>query len=301
VVLADGQILDLMRGLRKDNTGNDLKQLFIGAEGTLGIITASLLKLFPKVSHYITVFASLSGIEAAVPLLNKLQNSTGNLVTAFELIPRYGLDLVLKHIPQTSAPLTSTSEWAVLVEISSSSAFDATETAESEMEQAIKVGHVVDAVFAKGERDRQALWRLRDSISEARRLEGASIANDISVDPTKISALIANSYSAIESVFPGATPMSFGHVGDGNIHLAVCAAKGQDQKLLSKRQEIENAIYEEVYRLGGSISAEHGLGLAKNEAIGRYKSAAEIDLMKTLKSTLDPNNILNPGKVLPAS
>jgi FAD/FMN-containing dehydrogenase len=299
VVLADGRILDLMRGLRKDNTGYDLKQIFIGAEGTLGIITAAILKLFPKVSYYATVFASLSSIDAAVPLLNKVQASTGNSVIAFELIPRRGLELVLKHIPQTSDPLPRASEWSILMEISGHSAFDATKATESEMERAIEDGLVVDAVFSKGERDRQALWRLRESISEARRLGGASITNDISVQLSKIPALITNSYGAIESVFPGAIPWSFGHVGDGNIHLAVCAAKGQDQKLLSKREEIENAIFEEVDRLGGSISAEHGLGLAKNEAIAHYKSTTEIDLMRVLKSSLDPNNILNPGKVLP--
>lgn len=301
VVLADGRILDMMRGLRKDNTGYDLKQLFIGAEGTLGIITGATLKLFPSVSNYSTVFASLSNIDAAIQLLNKLQSSTGNLITAFELIPRRGLELVLKHIPQTSDPLPASHEWSVLIEVSNPEAFDVTKALEEGLAGAVDDELVVDAIFAKSERDRQALWRLRETISEARRLEGASIANDISVQPSKIPLLIANSNAAIEKVFPGAIPIAFGHVGDGNIHYAVCAAKGRDEELLSLRDAIENAVFAEVERLGGSISAEHGLGLAKNDAITRYKSAAEIEVMKTLKAALDPKNILNPGKVLPTS
>jgi len=300
VVLADGRILNMMRGLRKDNSGYDLKQLFIGAEGTLGIITAAMLKLFPNTSHYPTVFASLSSVDAAVELLNRIQFSAGNLVTAFELIPRHGLELVLKHIPQTIDPLPDNREWSVLVEISNSSAFDATEALEECLARAVEDGLVADAVFAKSERDRRALWRLREAMPEAQRIDGASISNDISVQPSKIPALIANSYRAIERAFSGARPFAFGHVGDGNIHLAVRAAKGLDEALLLARAAIEGAIFEEVNQLGGSISAEHGLGLAKNEMIVHYKSAAEIELMKSVKTTLDPKNILNPGKVLPA-
>ncbi len=300
VVLADGRILDMMRGLRKDNSGYDLKQLFIGAEGTLGIITAAILKLFPKVSNYTTVFAALSGIDAAVELLSRLQNSTGNLITGFELLPRHGLELVLKHIPQTSDPMSAGRDWSVLVECSNPSAFDATESLQESLSQAIEDGLVEDAVFAKNERERSALWRLREAMPEAQRIDGASISNDISVQPSKIPMLIENSYNAIEKVFSGAVPFAFGHVGDGNIHLAVRAAEGQDGALLSAREAIEGAIFEEVNRLGGSISAEHGLGLAKNEMIAHYKSAVEIELMKSLKGALDPKNILNPGKVLPA-
>ena len=299
VVLADGRILDMMRGLRKDNTGYDLKQLFIGAEGTLGIITGAALKLFPSVFNYTTLFASLSHIEAALELLNRVQSATGNLVTAFELIPRRGLELVLKHIPQTSDPLPAASDWSVLIEVSNPSAFDATKALEEALVGAVDDDLVVDAVFAKSERDRQALWRLRESISEARRLDGASIANDVSVQPSKIPQLIANCTAAVEKILPGSFPLAFGHVGDGNIHLAICAGDGRHDALLSLREAIERAIFEEVLKLGGSISAEHGLGLAKNETIAQYKSAAEIELMKSLKAALDPKNILNPGKVLP--
>jgi FAD/FMN-containing dehydrogenase len=300
VVLADGRVLNMMKGLRKDNSGYDLKQLFVGAEGTLGIITAAMLKLFPNTSSYTTVFASLSGVDAAVELLNRVQFSAANSVTAFELIPRYGLELVLKHIPQTNDPLPDDREWSVLMEISNSAAFDATEALEEGLARAVEDGLVTNAVFAKSERDRHALWRLREAIPEAQRIDGASISNDISVQPSKIPELIANSYRAIEKVFSGALPFAFGHLGDGNIHLAVRAVKGRDEALLSARAAIEEAVFEEVNRLCGSISAEHGLGLAKNEMIVRYKSAAEIELMKRLKTALDPKNILNPGKVVPA-
>ena len=300
VVLADGRVLDLMRGLRKDNSGYDLKQLFIGAEGTLGVITAAVLKLYPKAAGFVTVYAAISDVGHAVDLLNRVQDATGSLVTAFELIPRFGLDLVLKHIAGIADPIPGHAGWSLLIEVSNPSAFDATVIVESTLARAAEDGLVLDAAFAKSERDRQALWRLREAIPEAQRLDGASIANDVSVAPVRIPQLIAGTYAAIELALPGARPFSFGHVGDGNIHLAVRAPQGQDDALIAAREKIETAILDEVHRLGGSISAEHGLGQAKNETITRYKSAAEIEVMRTFKAALDPKNILNPGKVLPA-
>ncbi len=299
VVLADGRILDLMRSLRKDNTGYDLKQVFIGAEGTLGIVTAATLKLFPKPSGYAVAYAALSSVEDAVDLLNRTQGATGNLVTAFELLPRSGLDLVLKHIDGTIDPLPGHGGWSVLIEMPTSSAFDTTTILEDALATAVEDGLVVDAVFAKNERDREALWRLRETMPEAQRLDGPSISNDIAVRLGDIPRLIANAYAAIEKVLPGCRPFSFGHVGDGNIHLAVRAPEGQADALLSARSEIEAVILNEVDRLGGSISAEHGLGLAKNDINARYKSEAELDLMRALKTVFDPNNILNPGKLIP--
>jgi FAD/FMN-containing dehydrogenase len=299
VVLADGAIVEMMRGLRKDNTGYDLKQVFIGAEGTLGIITAAMLKLYPKISRYTTVFASLSSVHNSVELLNRIQTSVGNSVTGFELLPRFGLELVLKHIPQTSNPLREDREWSVLIEVSNYAAFDPTEALEESLAQAVEDGLVEDAVFAKSERERLALWRLRETMPEAQRIDGASISNDISVRPSQMPELIEKASGAVRKVFPPALPFAFGHVGDGNIHLAVRATERQDEALLAARGEIEQAVNDVVGSLGGSISAEHGLGLAKNKTIARYKSSAEIALMKTLKSALDPKNILNPGKVLP--
>ena len=297
VVLADGRVLDLMRGLRKDNTGYDLKQLFIGAEGTLGIVTAAQLKLFPKPAGYTTALVALAGVEHAVPLLNRLQAATGGLVTAFELMQRRALDLVAKHIPGTVNPLPAHDGWTVLIEVSNPSAFDATEALEQALANAMEGGTVVDAVFAKTARDREGLWRLRESIPEAQRQDGASIANDISVPLSRIPDFIREGEAAVRRVLSEARPFTFGHVGDGNLHFAI-QAPGHDAALLAQRGAIERAVHETTEKFHGSISAEHGLGLAKNEAIALYKAADEIEVMRALKRTLDPNGILNPGKVL---
>jgi FAD/FMN-containing dehydrogenase len=298
VVLANGDVLELMRGLRKDNTGYDLKQIFIGAEGTLGIVTAAMLKLFPRPTGYSTVLAALADVGVAVELLNKLQAATGGLVTAFELMQRRALDLVIKHVPGTTNPLAAHEGWTVLIEVSNPSAFDATEALEQALARSLEEGTVVDAAFAKTARDRSALWRLRESIPEAQRQDGASIANDISVPLSQIPEFIRSTDEAVRRVLPEACTFTFGHVGDGNLHFAI-QAPGHDAALLSAREAIERTVQDETERLHGSISAEHGLGLAKNDAIGRYKSAEELALMHGLKRTLDPRNILNPGKLLP--
>jgi FAD/FMN-containing dehydrogenase len=299
VVLANGRVLDLMRGLRKDNTGYDLKQLFIGAEGTLGVVTAAMVKLFPKPAGFATVLAAISNVAVAVELLNRLQAATGGLVTAFELMQRRALDLVIKHVPGTINPFPGHDGWTVLVEISNPAGFDAREAMERALASAMEQAIVVDAVFAKTARDREALWRLREAIPEAQRQDGASIANDISVPLSRIAEFIRVAEKAVRGVLREARPFTFGHVGDGNLHFAV-QAPGHDAELLAAREAIERAIQEETAKLRGSISAEHGLGLAKNEAIARYKSADEIEVMRALKRTLDPNNILNPGKLLPS-
>jgi FAD/FMN-containing dehydrogenase len=299
VVLADGRVLDLMRGLRKDNTGYDLKQLFIGAEGTLGVITAAMLKLFPKPAGHATVLAAIPGLNGAVDLLNRLQDATGGLVTAFEIMPEAGLELVLKHIPGTANPLPHHRGWTVLIEVSNPAAFDATQVLTDALGRAMADGLVSDAAFAKNARERAALWRLREAIPEARRKVGPSLANDISVRPSQIPGFIAAAEEAIARELPGAVSFAFGHVGDGNLHLAVHAPPGRDADLIAARERIEQAVNEELRKFGGSISAEHGLGLAKNDANALYKSAAEIDVMRALKRALDPANILNPGKVLP--
>jgi FAD/FMN-containing dehydrogenase len=298
VVLANGRVLDLMRGLRKDNTGYDLKQLFIGAEGTLGIVTAAMLKLFPKPAGYATVLVAITGVEVAVELLHHLQEATGGLVTAFEIMQRRALDLVFKHIPGTADPFPGHSGWTLLIEISNPSAFDASEALEQALARALEEGKIVHALFAKTARDRESLWRLRETIPEAQRLDGASIANDISVPLSRIAEFIRSGEQAVRTVLPEARVFTFGHVGDGNLHFAV-QAPGHDAALLAAREKIERAIQDETAKLRGSISAEHGLGLAKNDAIARYRSTDEITLMRALKQTLDPKNILNPGKLLP--
>jgi len=299
VVLANGRVLDLMRGLRKDNTGYDLKQLFIGAEGTLGIVTAAMLKLFPKPAGYTTVLVAIPGVEVAVELLNRLQDFSFRLMTAYEIMERRALDLVFKHIPGTADPFPEHPGWTLLIEISNPSAFDATEALEQALARALEEGRIVHALFAKTARDREALWRLRETIPEAQRLDGASIANDISVPLSRIAEFIRSGEQAVRAVLPEARVFTFGHVGDGNLHFAV-QAPGHDAALLAAREAIERAVQEETAKLRGSISAEHGLGLAKNDAIARYRSADEITLMRALKQTLDPKNILNPGKLLPS-
>ncbi len=300
VVLAGGRVLDLMRGLRKDNTGYDLKQLFIGAEGTLGIVTAAMLKLFPRPAGYATVLVAISQPDAAVELLNRLQAATGSLVTAFELMQRTALDLVVKHIPGTANPLPDHRGWTVLIEVSNPTAFDATTALQEALASAMEEGIVLDAAFAKTARDRAALWRLRETIPEAQRLDGASIPNDISVAPSRVAEFLDAADAAVRSAFPAARSFAFGHLGDGNIHFAV-QAPGHDAELLAWREIIERVVQDEAHALNGSISAEHGLGLAKREAIARYKSADEIETMRALKRALDPKNILNPGKLLPVS
>ena len=298
VVLADGRVLDLMRGLRKDNTGYDLKQLFVGAEGTLGLVTAAMLKLYPRPSGFATALAAITDPAVAVTLLNRLQSATGGLVTAFELMQRRALDLVFKHIAGATDPLVQPAAWTVLIEVSNPTAFDATESLQESLSDAMQEGIVTDAVFAKTERERRALWRLRETIPEAQRLDGASIANDISVPLSRIGEFIASADAAVRAALPEARTFSFGHVGDGNIHFAI-QAPGHDSALNAARGQIERVVQEETQRLNGSISAEHGLGVAKNADIARYKDAAEIEVMRTLKRALDPKNILNPGKLLP--
>jgi FAD/FMN-containing dehydrogenase len=245
VVLANGRVLDLMRGLRKDNTGYDLKQLFIGAEGTLGIVTAAMLKLFPKPAGYTTVLIAIAEVEVAVELLNRLQEATGGLVTAFEIMERRALDLVFKHIPGTTDPFPSHPGWTLLIEISNPSAFDATEALEQALARALEEGKIVHALFAKTARDREALWRLRETIPEAQRLDGASIANDISVPLSRIGEFIQSCEQAVRAVLPEARAFTFGHVGDGNLHFAV-QAPGHDAALLAARASIERTVQEET-------------------------------------------------------
>jgi FAD/FMN-containing dehydrogenase len=295
VVLADGRVLDMLRTLRKDNTGYDLKQLFIGAEGTLGIITATALKLFAKPAERVTAFVAIPSPAAAVSLLARLQEQTGGLVSAFEIVPRIGLDFVLAHIPQTADPLQTKSPWYVLIEATSGAQFGLRDVMERTL-----AANVTDAVIAESEAQRASLWRLRESVSEAQKPEGGSIKHDVSVPIARIPEFIETASNAVEALVPGARPVPFGHIGDGNIHFNITVPKGADNTaFLARWEEISRVVHDIVHRFGGSISAEHGLGIMKHNEISRYKSPAELDVMRALKRTLDPNNILNPGKLLP--
>ena len=301
VVLADGRVLDLLRTLRKDNTGYDLKQLFIGAEGTLGIITAAALKLFPKPAEQATGFVAVPNPRAAVALLARLQHSTGGLVSAYELISRAGLELVLAHIPDTRDPLKLPSPWYVLVEATSAAKFELKSRFEEALSSAIAEGLANDAAIAASASQRAQFWRLRETLSEAQKKEGASIKHDIAVPVGSIPEFIERGTAAVLKAVPGARPVPFGHLGDGNLHFNFSAPKGgSDAEFLARWEEVARIVHDIVREFSGSISAEHGIGVMKREDLSRYKSAAEIDLMRALKRTLDPKNILNPGKIVEA-
>jgi FAD/FMN-containing dehydrogenase len=302
VVLADGRVLEMLRTLRKDNTGYDLKQLFIGAEGTLGVITAAALKLFPRPQLRETAFVALRDPAAALELLARAQEATGGLVCAFELMPRLGLDMVLAHIPQTADPLAAPSPWYALVEVSGGGAMPLRAILETVLSGAIDDGLATDATLAASQTQQAALWRLRESMSEAQKPEGGSIKHDVSLPIQSIPDFLEKGAALVETLVPGARPVPFGHLGDGNIHFNISVPKGGDnQMFLAHWEEVSRAVHDLVASHGGSISAEHGIGAMKRDELPRYKSAAEMDLMRTLKRTLDPNGILNPGKVIPPS
>ncbi len=300
VVLADGRVWDGLRGLRKDNTGYDLKQLFIGAEGTLGVITAAVLKLYPKPRDVQTAFAAVPDVAAAVRLLEIARRESGDQVTAFELLPRLCLDIVLRHIPGAVDPIAEPHPWYVLVELSSGRAGGALrETLEDVLGQGLEAGLVRDAAIAESSARAAGLWKIRDSLSEAEKREGASIKHDISVPISRIAEFIAAADAALARTVPGFRSIAFGHIGDGNVHYNPLQPTGADgQAFLGRWQEVNTVVHDIVAGLDGSISAEHGLGRLKRDEIIRYKSDVELDLMRTLKRNLDPTGILNPGKVI---
>ncbi len=300
VVLADGTVLDMLRTLHKDNTGYDLKQLFIGAEGTLGVVTAAALSLFPKPENTVTVFAGVSDPAAAIALLSRLQAASGGLISACEVIARFGLDLVLAHIPGTAHPLRSHAPWYLLVEATGPARFDLRGAFEDRLSRAADDGLVADAVFAASEAQRAALWKLRESLSEAQKKEGASIKHDISLPVARIPEFLEKATAAVTAKIPGARPCPFGHLGDGNIHFNISAPRGADAAaFLAQWEAMAHIVHDMVHAMGGSYSAEHGIGVLKRADMARYKSRPELDLMRALKRTLDPKNILNPGKLLP--
>jgi FAD/FMN-containing dehydrogenase len=292
-------VLDLLRTLRKDNTGYDLKQLFIGSEGTLGIVTGIALKLFPKPRERATAFVAVRDPQAAIDLLSRLQEATGGMISAFELMPRLGIEFVLAHIPATIDPLSNPSSWYVLAEASGGAHTDFQASLERALEAASNAGLVTDAALAQNETQRAAFWKLRESMSEAQKPEGGSIKHDVSVPIKDIPAFLREGIAAVEKLVPGVRPVPFGHLGDGNIHFNFSVPKGADNvAFLSRWEEIQHAVHAIVRRYGGSISAEHGVGVMKRDEIAATKSPVEIELMRALKRTLDPNNILNPGKVV---
>ena len=300
VVLPDGRIWNGLRALGKDNTGYALRQLYVGAEGTLGIITAAVLKLFPKPTDMATALCALTNLEGATKLLNRARSLSGDAVTAFELIPRIGLEMCVRHIAGVSDPFTEAYPWYVLVEFSSSrpdvsirSSFDTL------LEKAFEEEIIVNAVVAESEAQANMLWRIRESLPEATKHEGVSIKHDISVPTSLVPEFITKGMAAVEQHFPGSRPVPFGHVGDGNIHFNISQPVGADAATYrAKWADMNRVVHDLVMSMNGSISAEHGIGLLKVDEMKHYKDSVEVDLIRRLKHALDPDNVMNPGKVI---
>jgi FAD/FMN-containing dehydrogenase len=301
VVLADGRVIDGLSSLRKDNTGYDLRDLFIGAEGTLGVITAASLKLFPRPRTIETVFVAVPDIGAAVQLLARMRAATGDAVTSFEFLPRIAVELTARHTPGVSDPLDRPYEAYALCEVSTARDDPALRgLLEDTLEQAMDDGVALDAVLAETLAQRAALWKLRESVPEAQRAEGASIKHDISVPVAALPRFMAEATAAVLALVPAGRMVAYGHVGDGNLHFNVSVPLGEDDaEFLAHAPAIHEFVYDIVQRYRGSISAEHGIGRLKRDALARYKGHVELDVMRALKRALDPKGILNPGKVLP--
>jgi FAD/FMN-containing dehydrogenase len=285
-VLPDGRVWDGLRGLRKDNTGYDLKQLFIGAEGTLGIITAAVLKLHPKPTASATAWIEVESPQRAVELLSHLRGACGDRLTAFELLSRSCVDAVLKHRAQARDPLPG-SAWAVLAQFGDSGAEDELHAL---LERALEASAAPNAVVAKNESEARALWAIRETVPEA---QFGNVKHDISVPVSKIPEFIAQAGAKLAAAFPGKNVYCFGHVGDGNLHYNV-----GDPALIARRDDVSRVVYEVVDAFGGSISAEHGLGQLKRAEIAKHKPALELELMRAVKRALDPQGIMNPGKLV---
>jgi len=299
VVLADGRILNDLNKLKKDNTGYDLKNLFIGAEGTLGVITAAVLRLVPRPRAVETAFAGLASPQAALDLLDiATQNSAGD-VTSFELMPRSGIELVVRHAAGCRDPLSTPHPWYVLIELSSQRWSGLREVMEDILAQGLQRGFVTDATIADSLEQAKAFWRIREMFGEAQRHAGGSIKHDVSVPVAAVPTFLEEATAAVAAVIPGARPMPFGHLGDGNIHYNVAQPVGTDKADYLKRwHEVNAAVFAVVKKHGGSISAEHGVGVLKRDLLPSVKDPVALELMRSLKHLLDPKGILNPGKVL---
>ena len=305
VVRPDGAIWNGLRALKKDNTGYDLRDLYLGAEGTLGIITKAILKLWPKPKDHATSWSAVSSPEAAVKLLSGAYAASEDNVTSCELMARSGIDLVLQHIPGAADPLADRHDWYVLMEWASTRARPEGANAglrdkmEAYLGEAMEEGLVLDAVVAQTEAQSKSLWALRENHSESQKREGPSIKHDISVAVSKIPAFMTEGLAAMRKALPQCRPVPFGHVGDGNLHFNCMAPAGWDKARFAPHIEaISGAVYDLVMAYGGSISAEHGIGRLKVEDLAHYRSKVELDTMRTLKRALDPQNIMNPGKVI---
>jgi FAD/FMN-containing dehydrogenase len=299
-VLPDGRVWNGLRGLRKDNTGYDLKHLFIGAEGTLGIVTQAVLKLFPRPHGNVTAFAGITHPAQAVELLAVLREHCGDGISAFELISRECLEMVVRRIPGTRDPLSSPHPWYVLTELTSARDDGSLRaTVEQALAAGIERTLVNDVALAETAAQGKALWRMRESIPDAAKAEGLVYRHDIAVAVSQIPEFIATGSRALEAAFPGVRIICFGHLGDGNLHFnAFVPGRSRSDTAARTMSDVNRLVHDIVQKFGGSISAEHGIGQSKRAELAHYKSANELDLMRSVKHALDPYNLMNPGKVL---
>jgi len=300
VVLPDGQVWDSLKRLRKDNTGYDLRGLFVGSEGTLGIITAAVLKLFPRPAGSATAYAAVSDIDAAIALFAKTRDQCGDALTSFELLAANVIDAAVRHIDKATDPLPGAADWTVLMELTGNTDDAAQRTAmEQLLAEALDEGIVLDAVIAQSEQQRRDLWFLREAVVEAQKFEGANAKTDVSVPISSVPTFIRRAGAALAERFPGARPFAFGHIGDGNIHYNICQpVDGDADRFIAQREDIAELVHGVVRDLDGSISAEHGIGQLKRNALARYKTPLEMAMMRQIKAALDPKGLMNPGKLL---
>ncbi len=300
VVLADGRIVPGLKALKKDNTGYDLRDLFIGSEGTLGIITAAVLKLFPKPAEKATAFIGLPRLDAALDLFTLAQDTSLTNLTAFEFLSREGLEMLCRNFPTNRIPMEERYPWYILLEISGARADgQAGREMEAILTAAAEAGTISDAVIAASLSQAADFWKLRELMPEAQKPEGGSAKHDVSVPIANLPQFIERAHVIVERICPGARPVPFGHFGDGNIHYNISQPVGADRAQFTKTGfDINAAIHDLVHELRGSISAEHGIGRSKRDELPRFKSAVELELMRGIKSVFDPNGILNPGKVI---
>jgi FAD/FMN-containing dehydrogenase len=300
VVLPDGRVLDGLRALRKDNMGYDLRDVFIGAEGTLGIITAATLKLFPRPKTVVTAMVAMRTLEAAIDLLSQLRAASGDAIVTYEVMPRIVIDFELRYLKGFNDPFDRRHDWYVLVEIQSARADTAlAEEIETSLGQAIESGLIDDALLAQNEAQRIAFWKIREQIPESERQAGGSIKHDVSVAITDIPALVREGSAAMLELVPNGRVISFGHLGDGNLHFNLSQPETSDRATFDAlAPQVNRAVHDIVAKYRGSIAAEHGIGQLKRAELAHYKSAVEMDVMRAIKRALDPKGLMNPGKVV---
>ena len=299
-VLPDDSVFDGLAPLKKDNRGYDLKHLLCGAEGTLGIVTAACLRLVPAATARATAWIGLESPDVALVLLRRLDAALDRQLEGFEIIPHSCLNAVLRHIPQTRAPLAASHRWYALVELAGDGGEDLDAALEAQLGEALEAGLIADVVIAKNDAESEAFWRLRDSISEAERAEGPALQHDISVPVDAMPRFIAENPARLAAAFPGARALSFGHLGDGNVHHHVQPPADVDGKawLAAHGEDLSRLVYRHVIELGGSISAEHGIGQMKRDLLAELDSPARLAALRGVKAGLDPAGLFNPGKLI---